>query len=221
MTGEELTLATSITDCLDRRRGSLTDIIRVVASVKNTVLLQPTCMMAVPIIYAHWEGFTKECLQLYVEHLEAIALPQGDASSALLAYAWEGSFAKLRDKLTHAKKEELVERFFASLDTALVFEKKQREIDTKSNLSFKVLEELAQAFCLDIAPLRVHKTSLDAMVNRRNNIAHGGRDQAMDDVDVARYRELALTLMTELESILLNAISKQTYRRSEPVRETA
>lgn len=214
MTEVELLLATRIADCLDRRRKALTEVSRVVASVKGSLLLSSACVMAVPMIYAHWEGFAKEVLQLYVEHLESIALPQGDTSSALLAYAWEGSFAKLRDTLTHAKKEEIVDRFFGGLGNALVFEKRQREIDTKSNLIFGVVEELATALCLDIEPLRAHSKNLDALVHRRNCIAHGGRDQKLDENDVATYRDLAMVLMTELEATLLKALCDKTYRRT-------
>jgi hypothetical protein len=186
---------------------------RVVASTKGTVLLSSASQMAVPMIYAHWEGFAKEALQLYAEYLEVIGLPQGETSSALLAYAWEGSFAKLRDKLTHAKKEEIVNRFFGSLESALVFEKKQKDIDTKSNLMFDVMEDLATAFCLDIGKLRTHKQNLDALVHRRNSIAHGGREQSMNDSNVAEYRDLVVLLMTELESTLIAAIASKSYRR--------
>ncbi len=213
MLSPEETLTKGIADCLDRRRQSLTETLRVTTSLKRTVLFDQACRMAVPMIYAIWEGFTKETLQLYLEYIESIELRQSEASTAILAYAWTGSFAKLRDTLTHDKKAELVDRFFAGLTDKLVFDRRQREIDTKSNLMFDVLDEIATSLCLDITPLRDHKRKLDALVNRRNNIAHGGRDQNLTEETVEEYRELVLTLMTALESTLLSALQAKSYRR--------
>ena len=213
MAGAVETLEQGIADCLDRRRQSLTETLRVATSLKGTILLDQACRMAVPMIYAIWEGFAKESLQLYLEYIESIELPQSEASTAILAYAWTGSFSKLSNQLTHEKKVELVDRFFAGLTDKLIFDKKQREIDTKSNLMFDVLDDIATCLCLDIQPLREHKRKLDALVNRRNNIAHGGRDQTLNEETVEEYRELVLTLMAALEKTLLSAIETKSYKR--------
>lgn len=209
-------LAQGVADCLDRRRGSLTETLRVVASTRETVLQEQACRMAVPMIYAIWEGYAKETLQLYVEYLESIKIPQSETSTALLAYAWSNSFAKLSHTLTHPKKVELVDKFFAGLTDRLVFEQKQREVNTRSNLAFEVLEEIAASLCLDISPIKEHRRKLDALVNRRNTIAHGGRDQAIAEDSVTEYRDLVLTLMEALEKTLTSAVANKTYRRQAP-----
>lgn len=209
-----LSLRTAIADCLDRRRNALTETVRVVAAHKDTVLHQRACAMAIPMIYAHWEGFAKEVLQLYVEFLEKCAVAQREVHSNLLAYSWSGSFRKLQGTLTHDKKVELIERFLGSLTEALAFEKREREIDTKSNLLFEVLEDLARFLCLDIAPMRGQSKKLDALVSRRNNIAHGGREQKIEDADIEEYRTLVLSLMEALEKVLDAAVQSSTYRRT-------
>jgi len=209
-----LTLRRAIADCLDRRRNALTETVRVVAAHKSTVLHQRACAMAIPMLYAHWEGFAKEALQLYVEFLEESAVVQREVHSSLLAYSWSRSFQKLRGELTHDRKVELIERFFGSLTEALAFEKREREIDTKSNLLFEVLEELARFLCLDIGPMRGQSKKLDAFVRRRNNIAHGGREQKIEDSDIEEYRTLVLSLMESLEKVLDSAVQSSSYRRS-------
>lgn len=209
----ELSFKESLADCLDRRRIALTETERVVSAMKESVLFQRACAMAVPMLYAHWEGFAKEALQLYVEFLEGVKVPLSDTEASLLAYAWTGSFRRLSGNLTHERKVELIERFLSSLSSTLAFEKREREIDTKSNLFFHVLEELSACFCLDIERMRQHEKKLDALVNRRNNIAHGGREQKLDEKDVEAYRALVLSLMEDLEATLHDAVDNGRYRK--------
>lgn len=210
----ETTLREAIADCLDRRRTALTETVRVVGAHKDTVLHQRACAMAIPMLYAHWEGFAKEALQLYVEHLERSAVAQRDVHANLLAYSWSGSFRKLSGTLTHERKVELIERFLGSLTDVLTFENREREIDTKSNLFFEVLEDLARCLCLDVGPMRGHSKKLDALVNRRNNIAHGGREQTLDDSDIEDYRGLVISLMEALEGVLSTAVQAASFRRA-------
>lgn len=210
-------LRNAIADCLDRRRTALTETLRVVTAHKDTVLHQRACAMAIPMLYAHWEGFAKEVLQLYVEFLEGCAVAQREVQASLLAYSWSGSFRRLHGTLTHDRKVELIERFLGSLTEALAFEKREREVDTKSNLLFAVLEDLARFFCLDISPMRDQSKRLDALVNRRNNIAHGGREQRIDDADIEDYRGLVLSLMESLEKVLDSAVEAASYRRTTTV----
>lgn len=206
-------LGAAIADCLDRRRTALTETVRVVATHKDTVLHQRACAMAIPMLYAHWEGYAKEVLQLYVEYLGKTAIAQREVQPSLLAYSWSGSFRKLSGNLTHDRKVELIERFLGSFTDALAFDKKEKEIDTKSNLIFEVLEDLARFFCLDISPMRDQSKKLDALVNRRNNIAHGGREHKIEDSDIEDYRSLVLSLMESLETVLNCAVQSASYRR--------
>ena len=216
-----LSFKEGVADCLDRRRTALTETERVVSAMKETVLFQRACAMAIPMLYANWEGFAKESLQLYVEFLEGAKVPLSDIEASLLAYVWTGSFRKLSGTLTHARKVELIERFLSSLSATLIFEKGEREIDTKSNLFFHVLDELSVCLCLDIKGMRQHEKKLDALVNRRNNIAHGGREQRLDEEDVDSYRTLVLSLMEDLESTLHDAVDNGRYRKRTAPKEAA
>lgn len=210
----EIRFKEGLADCLDRRRIALTETERVVSAMKDSVLFQRACTMAIPMLYAHWEGFAKEALQLYVEFLEEVELPLSDTEASLLAYAWTGSFRRLSGNLSHERKVELIERFLSSLTATLAFEDGEREINTKSNLHFRVLEELSACFCLDVEPMRRHQKKLDALVYRRNNIAHGGREQRLSQSDVDVYRTLVLSLMEGLESTLHDAVDNGRYRKA-------
>lgn len=203
-----------IADSLDRRRKALTETMRVVVTHKNTPLHHRACAMAIPMIYAIWEGFAKEALQLYVEYLAKSAVEQREVRASLLAYSWSGAFKKLSNNVTHEKKVELIERFLRSLTDSLSFEKAEREIDTKSNLMFEVLKELASFLCLDISQMNDQSKNLNALVNRRNHIAHGGREQQYQHAEIEAYRNLVQSLMESLENVLGNAVESQSFRRA-------
>lgn len=202
----------AIADCLDRRRTALTETSRVVTTLRGNLLQARACAMAVPMVYAVWEGYTKEVLQLYIEYLEGRSLKQREVRPAILAYAWTSSFKKLSGKLTVENKVELIERFLLSLTETLRFEKAQHEVDTKANLVFSVLEGLGKCLCLDIDKMRPHEKKLDALVNRRNNIAHGGREQKLGETVVSEYIELVVALMAALETVLVDAVDGGHYR---------
>ena len=63
--------------------------------------------------------------------------------------------------------------------------------------------------------MRDQSKKLDALVNRRNNIAHGGREQKLEDSDIDDYRTLVLTLMESLEKMLERAVQSASFRRSQ------
>ena len=62
--------------------------------------------------------------------------------------------------------------------------------------------------------MRALSRKLDALVNRRNNIAHGGREQALDDSDIEDNRSLVRDLMEALERVLEMAIQSASFRRT-------
>lgn len=49
------------------------------------------------------------------------------------------------------------------------------------------------------------------LVNRRNNIAHGGRVQSFKAVDYHQYKDLVLSLISALESAVLNTIRSSHF----------
>jgi MAE_28990/MAE_18760-like HEPN len=64
MTREDF--AATVADAVDRRREEISLILRVVANEEDTVLEQTASIVALPVLYAHWEGFVKE----YIEFVE-------------------------------------------------------------------------------------------------------------------------------------------------------
>lgn len=210
----EQRLKDDIADALDRRRAVLAETDRVVSKLANTGLRDRVCAMAVPMIYAQWEGFTKEALRLYVEFVEGLNVPLSDASASLLAYAWGDSFRKLTGSPSRELKMELIDRFLSGPAEALAFDDPARQINMRSNLKFAEIQRLSEWLCLDIEAMRSNNRKLDAFVHRRNNIGHGGREPSLTKSHVDEDMALVLTLMEQLELALLDAVDSARYLRT-------
>jgi MAE_28990/MAE_18760-like HEPN len=77
----------NVTDELDRRREAVTRVKRVVAQVRGTTLEQTAAVMAIPVLYAHWEGFVKQAVGTYVEFVESQAMLPHQANAGIFAFS--------------------------------------------------------------------------------------------------------------------------------------
>jgi hypothetical protein len=78
---------TSVSDELDRRREAVTRVKRVVAHVRGTTIEQTASVMAIPMLYAHWEGYVKQTVGTYVEFIESQAMLPHEANAGIFAFS--------------------------------------------------------------------------------------------------------------------------------------
>lgn len=98
-------------------------------------------------------------------------------------------------------------------------------VNTESNVSFKVLNKLLLTFGLETFPenwsdYKTPKTNLKATLNDflryRHAIAHGGdisNEEAITQDVYSRYRSLVRDLMYGMHSRFLDGISKRSYKK--------
>ena len=97
------------------------------------------------------------------------------------------------------------------MENPVRFADSERVINTKSNLSFEVLRDIAAHLCLDISTMMPRKSHLDALVHLRNNIAHGARPRHLDYANFEEHASSLVQLMEEFERILIRAIENRTF----------
>ncbi len=194
---------------LERRRLAITKIKRVVLDVSGTALEQTAALMAIPLLYAHVEGYTKESLLNYVDFLEAQQLPVQDVHPSVLAFSIKKHLKTLSGNQSVDKVTAFAVKTLELIINPLSFSEKT--IDTKANLRFNVLEDLCNSLSIEANQIRDSKRHLNNLVNRRNNIAHGGREQELDYGVVKEYAEQAIKLMEALEHDLTHCIINERY----------
>lgn len=199
-----------ITNNLDRRRFEFTSLKRVIYGFVGRQLEPTVVQMAIPMIYANWEGYIKEVCQIYLEHVEATVSFCNQLKPTLLSHLWTPILRPLTGGLNPDRMKSVAEAAL-NLGVPVTFSDAEKTIDTKSNLNFKVLERISTFLCLDISGLVGWKPHLDALVHLRNNIAHGFPPNKMRLSDFDQHVSSTITLMEDFENILILSITNGVF----------
>jgi hypothetical protein len=197
-------------EAVDRRREEISQILRVVANAENTTLEQTASMMAIPILYAQWEGFVKEAVGEYIEFVEKQDLEPFQADPTIFSFAMRKHLQGLIKSGSIDRMTDFATWVVNSANGPVRFEDKS--VVTGGNLSYEKLKGLCDSLKIDVVRLDSDKKKIDALVNRRNNIAHTGRQPRLDRSDAAEDAALVLRLIETFEAILRECVEAELYR---------
>lgn len=184
-------------------------------------------------LYAHFEGFCKNALQLYIEELSTFGLICGDVKEELVVSSFEQSFkhldnaeikhptlgSKLPDdsKLhRHWRRSNFYKNIPIDMTQALRIDS-QKLIDTESNLKPTVLRKLLFQSGLDVTLTKADDYTIKKLLEIRNAVAHSGNisvGQSHGDLEYKKYNSLEekiFLLMDEVKQKLLTAIADKAY----------
>ncbi|MCJ2129411.1 MAE_28990/MAE_18760 family HEPN-like nuclease [Methylobacterium sp. E-045] len=212
MTAEEFAQATA--DAVDRRREEVNLVLRVVAGQEGTVLEQTAAIMALPVLYAHWEGFVKETVSQYIEYIEMQRLHPRTTHPTIFSFAMRKRLKALIDSGSIERMTNFASWIVGTAVEPLRFADKK--VVTGGNLSYNNLKELCDSLKIDVVHIESDRKKIDALVNRRNNIAHTGRPPRLDKNDVADDASLVIGLIEKFEVILRECVDANRFRSSDP-----
>lgn len=167
-------LIAKIAEDLIWRRRELTDLKALVQTFQNDQLRSKVLIRsAIALLYAHWEGFVKKSSCYYLEYVASLRLPYGKLAANFVGLTLKSKFKELNASEKISSGNALADFFCTSLDNKSKVPYKGA-VDTKSNLSSKVLIDILEALGLDTAPFSTRLNFIDLnLVNPRNHIAHG------------------------------------------------
>ncbi len=200
-----------ISDNLDKRRFEITNLRRVLLNYAGKPLESTVVRMAIPLLYANWEGYVKEVCQLYLEYIERSGTKNRELKADLLGYLWSSSLRPLSGGLNFEKKKTIAELALHRMDDCVEFSISERNINTKANLNFDVLKDIADHLCFNISLLSTYKRHLNALVNLRNNIAHGSFPSTMDYDTFNEHAKSAIGLMESFENIVIHNLNIRNF----------
>ncbi|TCN17650.1 MAE_28990/MAE_18760 family HEPN-like nuclease [Sinorhizobium americanum] len=212
MTSEEFYL--TLSDAVDRRREEITLVRRVVGNEEGTILEQTAAVMALPILYAHWEGFVKEAVAEYIEFLEQQDLSPNQAHPTIFSFAMRKRVRGLLQSGSIERMSDFADWIISKATAPVRFEDKS--VETGGNLSYQNLKSLCDSLKIDVAKIESDRRKIDALVSRRNNIAHTGRPLRLYRSDVADDAALVLRLIETFEAILKEGVQDEQYRLQQP-----
>lgn len=197
-------LIDKIAEDLIWRRKELTDLKALVQEFQGDFLRSRVLIRAaIALLYAHWEGFVKKSSSHYLEYVASHRLPYRKLAANFVGLSLKSKFIELGASEKISGGNALAEFFCTALDRQSNVPYKNA-VDTKSNLSSKVLIDILDALGLDASQFATRLKFIDTnLVNPRNHIAHGeALDMSIEDYLTLHDDVLALieTYRNEVEN---------------------
>lgn len=183
------------------------------------------------ILYSHLEGYIKIALQAYIKYINAQNLPRKDVITSLMAASMNPEFNAydnldrkcdiFRRKLPE---DSILHRFFRRIDfldqiedfknTPLVIE--DTVINTESNLWYVVLQKNLYKIGLPIDMFEQYHRDIDALVNRRNSIAHGDSHSGVTSQEFSNWETKINLVMTDITILIYDYANRKQYLQASP-----
>jgi len=164
------------------------------------------------ILYAHDEGFCKFAWDLYVDELQKAGSKRKDCQDEIAKLSLQKEFNRLKgnlstDSLWHFGQTD----FSIMLEDSLDFKDFQKELRNTSNLYPQDFKENSRRVYLNCTLVDKYKTELNALVTRRNEIAHGKQMIIKDLNEYKKYEDAAIEVMYELAIAIVDCLDQQLY----------
>lgn len=195
------------------RKKELSDIRRLAQLNKSTLRQRVLIRSGIALLYAHFEGFTRQAGKAYLEYVASQRLTYNLLERNFLALG-------LMDVLSSVTSSRKASSFECGVQFLLESGPERARIpyktaiDTESNLSSKVLKEIIFVLGLDYSPYESKAKLIDSrLLGRRNSIAHG-EIVSIDDEDYDQLHNSVIEIINCLRNQIENAAVQETFRRT-------
>jgi hypothetical protein len=179
---------------------------------RQPVVAEVLLRSAIPILYAHWEGFVKLTAGAYLEYVGRKGVPYAELAAPFVAWAVRSELRRTGDTQKVSKLIG-VASLLADRSTEASQLPWRSGIETQSNLNSEVFRDLVVSLGLDYSPYESKEKLMDGtLLHYRNNIAHG----RWLLLNLQRYSELhreVIGLMETFRSQVENAALLGHYSR--------
>jgi len=183
--------------------------------------------LAIVMLYAHFEGFTKTALSIYADAINGEEVNAVDAHDAIAALTLADALRAMcnPDKKTDLFRRELpndgeLHRFARHRE----FVSRWREfgamvvsipvddvVDMESNLKPVVLRKCLYRLGLDSTIVDSYEGVINELLNRRNSIAHGASKEGIAEAVFRNLRSRVTELMEALILAIVEAVQRKAY----------
>ncbi|NDW53616.1 MAE_28990/MAE_18760 family HEPN-like nuclease [Aliiroseovarius sp. PrR006] len=165
----------------------------------------------VTILYAHWEGFVKQASTQYLEYICRSGTKYSELQDAFVFLGLRKQISRIAVSSKTKAGIEAIEFMRKGLGETASFDY-QSAIDTASNLSSTVFEDIATSVAIDPKPYTPYSKLIDeSLLNRRNKIAHG----EFLDLDAKSWKELSdevLILLRMFKTDIENCATMRSFK---------
>lgn len=181
------------------------------------------------ILYSHLEGYIKICLQTYIQFINSKGLNCGDVTTGLMVAGMHREFNAYEnlDRKCEIFRKELpndprLHRFYRRVDFMdKVDDFREQElniddqvIDTESNLWYIVLQKNLYKIGLPVDLFDGYQRDIDALVNRRNSIAHGDFRSGVSEREFIRWETKVHDILSGITRLVYDYANHGRYLKS-------
>ena len=178
------------------------------------------------ILYSHLEGYIKICLQTYIQYINSQRLERREVSTGLMVASMHKEFIAYEnsDRKCEVFRRELpddarLHRLYRRIDFMEKVEdfKEQKLtiddqiIDTESNLWYIVLQKNLYKIGLPINLFDEYQGDIDALVNRRNSIAHGNFRAGVTEREFSNWESKVSEILSGVTRLLYDYANNERY----------
>ncbi|EOT26713.1 hypothetical protein C805_00815 [Eubacterium sp. 14-2] len=182
------------------------------------------------ILYSHLEGYIKLSLQMYVQYINSLSLTREVVKVGLKAASMNKEFNAYDnlDRKCEIFRRELpddsgLHRFFRRVDFMSQYEEFMGEnleiddsiINTESNLWYVVLQKNLYKLGLPVDLFQEYETDIDALVNRRNSIAHGNFRSGVSAEEFQKWENGTMGVLSGVTRLLYDYACNERYKKAE------
>ena len=182
----------------------------------------------VVMLYAHYEGFCKFALELYVRVINDSGIMCSEATPSVIAGSWKKVFAAIetgdqkgsvfKNKLPNDEHLHRFARRREFIEKIRDFEMQAAQIpsgtvDTESNLWPIVMQKNLFLLGLDHEAFSSHDGDICHLMNRRNNISHGLEREGLTAKKYEAIERAVLEIMDDLMMLIVHAIASEQYKK--------
>ena len=178
------------------------------------------------ILYSHLEGYIKICLQTYVQYINSQRLNRKDVNTGLMVASMHNEFIAyenldrkceiFRKKLPDDARLHRLYRRVDFMESVEYFKGQEliiedQIIDTESNLWYIVLQKNLYKIGLPIDLFDYCQSDIDALVNRRNSIAHGNFRSGVSAEEFSNWETKVSDILSEATRLIYDYANNKRY----------
>ena len=176
----------------------------------------PVVKTLVVMLYAHFEGFFKDCMECYIHYVNSSEIKLKMFTDAIIAASLNKEYAafedrnrKCRELISQPPVEDYLHKFHRRKELTQKFmsnylEKKirinEKIINTKSNLNYEVLQENLYILGLDYNYFQSRQNNINKLVRVRNGVAHGSQKEP---IELDEYEILQDDIVETMEMLIV------------------
>lgn len=166
------------------------------------------------MIYAHYEGFCKFALGVYIDALEKLPLTRSELRWPIAAQSMRAFYAEMK-QISDA--DEYFTKFLTEFDKQFSSKPTFERPENIANLWPDLLTKWLKRLGLDARTVEAEKQRLDTLVDTRNQIAHGKKLPVASRAELSKHAQAATLAMHEVAVGVTDALEKKLYKRSSVV----